>query len=103
MNPPARDLRIARRPAHAKLHRKRTLSRWAGVNGARRPECLLYSRNTQARNASELSGLLAADSEKCGADAYFGGPFFDGDFEIVAHSHGKRGELAPEALIDIVV
>ncbi len=106
------DLGIAISPRHANLHQKRTLSRWAGVNGARRTEGLLYSRSSCARNASALRVVgrpatalyrpFSADAEKRRTDPDFGGAFLDGDFEIMAHAHRKYRQASPQPMAELV-
>ncbi|MEY2597999.1 MAG: hypothetical protein RLZZ142_258 [Verrucomicrobiota bacterium] len=43
-----------------------------------------------------------AGSEEGGADAHEGGAFLDGDFEVVAHAHGKLREREVCLRLDLV-
>ncbi len=82
------------------------------MNGARRPDCLLYSRSGCARNASALWVVrkptnalyspFVADTEKRRADADFSRAFFDCDFEVVAHAHGKRWHGSSKAPAELI-
>ena len=42
------------------------------------------------KNPGDVESPLRAAAEEGGADADFGGAFFDGNFEVVRHPHGQN-------------
>src|SRR5690606_10822066 len=52
-----------------------------------------YSFGVMEMFIAYLSSRIMAGAKNRAADADFGGAFFDGDFEIAAHSHGQSVQL----------